>query len=78
VAICSHQNQWEKTKRKGGCQCHACGEAQGQNYGYHGSAPFLVVWRLPKQGKQSVTAITFWSFLGKKKATKLLVALVML
>jgi len=51
VAIWSHQNQREKTKRKGCCQCHACGEAQGQNYGYHGSAPFLVVSILPKQRK---------------------------
>jgi len=62
VAICSHQNQREKTKRKGCCQCHAYGDAQGQNYGYHGSAPFLVVLRLPEQGEQSVIAITFWSF----------------
>ena len=31
--------------------CHACGEAQGENCEYHGSAPFLVVWKLPEQGK---------------------------
>ena len=52
MAIWSHQNQREQTKRKGRCQCHASGEAQGQNYGYHGSAPFLVVWKLPEQGKE--------------------------
>jgi hypothetical protein len=51
VAIGSHQNQREKTKRKGCSQCHASGEAQSQNYGCHGSAPFLVVLRLPEQGE---------------------------
>jgi hypothetical protein len=48
----SGQKQWEKTKRKGCCQCHACGEAQSQNYGYHGSAPLLVVLELPEQRKE--------------------------
>ena len=51
MAICSGQKQWERTKRKGRCQRHACGEAQGENCEYHGSAPFLVVWKLPEQGK---------------------------
>ena len=34
--------QWEKTKPKSRCQCHACGEreGQGQNYSYlHGNHP---------------------------------------
>jgi hypothetical protein len=34
--------QWEKTKCKGCCQCHACGEREGQgkNCGYrHGNHP---------------------------------------
>ena len=48
--------EWEETRPKGGCQCHACGddEGQGQNYGCrHGSAPFLATWRLSEQGKDS-------------------------
>jgi hypothetical protein len=30
---CSGQKQREKTKGKGRCQCHACCEGQGENYG---------------------------------------------
>jgi hypothetical protein len=39
---CSGQKQREKTKRKGRCQCHACCEGQGENYGcrFHGSPLF--------------------------------------
>jgi hypothetical protein len=33
VAVCS---QWQNTKRKRRCQCHAC-DGQSQNYGYHGN-----------------------------------------
>ena len=51
MAICSHQKQREKTKRKGYCQRHA-NEGHSQNYGYHGSAPFLVALELPEQGKE--------------------------
>ena len=52
VAVCSHQ--WEQTKPKGRCQCHADGggEGQGQNCGYvHGNHPSSAVLRLPEQGK---------------------------
>src|SRR5262249_5696079 len=59
--------QWEKATPKHRCQCHACGECEGQcqNYSYlfHDSAPFLLMGRLPEQGNQSVTAITFWRVL---------------
>ena len=52
-AVCSGQKQREKTRRKGRCQHHACGEGQCQNYSclFHGSVPFLLVRRLPAQGK---------------------------
>ena len=54
-AVSSGQNQWEETKRKGRRQRHAYGEREGQcqNCGYlfHGSVPFLAMWRLPEQRK---------------------------
>jgi len=54
-SVSSGQKQGEKTKRKGRCQCHAYGERERQcqdcSYLFHGSAPFLVMRRLPEQGK---------------------------
>jgi len=46
--------QWEKIKPKCRCQCHAGSDGEGQspNYLFHGSAPFLVVLRLPEKGKE--------------------------
>jgi hypothetical protein len=48
------RTQWQETKPEGRCQCHACGDAEGQSQNCgcrHSSAPFLLVWRLPKQRK---------------------------
>jgi hypothetical protein len=54
VSRLSGQMQWENTKRKGRCQCHASGNGHGENYGYlfHGNLPFSLVCRLPGQRKQ--------------------------
>ena len=40
----SGQKQWEKAKRKGRCQYHACCKGQPHNCGYlfHGGVPFLL------------------------------------
>jgi hypothetical protein len=63
--ICLVQAQWDKTKAKSRCQCHACGEreGQGQNCSYvHGNHPSsamfgacddLVGWSIVKN-KQTI------------------------
>jgi hypothetical protein len=71
------RTQWEETRPKGRCQCHACGdgEAQGQNYGRrHGSHPSSAMSRLPEQGKDICDRHHVLELFGKEKATKLLVA----
>ena len=50
------------------------GETQGENYGYHGSAPFFVVLRLPEQDKDIRDRHHVLKLFRKEKATKLLVA----
>src|SRR5215469_16315405 len=42
--------QWEKTKRKGRCQYHACDECEG-NYGYHGSPPSFSYAKIARTGQ---------------------------
>ena len=53
MAICSGQSQWEKAKRKGRCQYHACCEGHTHYCDclFHGGVPFLVVLRLSGQGE---------------------------
>jgi hypothetical protein len=56
--------QWEKVKPKGGCQCHASSDGEGQNpnYLFHGVTLFWLCCNGQKRAKKSVIAITFWSF----------------
>src|SRR5215813_10546385 len=61
--------QWEKVKPKGRCQCHASsgGEGQSPNHLFHGVTLFLLCWNCQNKARKSVTAITIWSFLGRKR-----------